>query len=546
MPETESYSNPLAPEGHEVDDHRAAAQSKLTNDDFRKLLMTPRAAPSSAPPSKSRHHEMPRDYNEDEDPAARRRKKKSYYAKLRQQEMERERELAEKYRDRARERRDGVNKDYEETELISTTANYRAVGPTAEADKSAAEKRRQLIQESKFLGGDMEHTHLVKGLDFALLQKVRAEITSKEKEEEDMMEKVQKEAKKDVEPEEKIEFKTRMGRNIYRVVFRTGVVERNELFLPGRMAYVVDLDDEFTDTDIPTTLIRSKADCPSMEAQTTLTTNDIVISKLTQILSYLRQGTRHKKIKKKDKGKLDEKRAPEADLSIFDDIGDYILSASSSSKPAKDKERHRERDRERERERERERDREEESKSRRHNYFEKPRVDEHQVIEVDTGPGSVRDQIKIINEKFAGAAGSQWQSQEPYPSRRDGKEQLGDFFGGSNSYAECYPATMDDLAVDSDEEVDYSKMDQGNKKGPLGRWDFDTQEEYSDYMNNKEALPKAAFQYGIKMSEGRKTRRFKETNEKAELDRQWKKISAIIEKRKKMEADGVDVKRPKY
>uniref|UniRef100_A0ACB8EC60 Uncharacterized protein n=1 Tax=Sphaerodactylus townsendi TaxID=933632 RepID=A0ACB8EC60_9SAUR len=85
---------------------------------------------------------------------------------------------------------------------------------------------------------------------------------------------------------------------------------------------------------------------------------------------------------------------------------------------------------------------------------------------------------------------------------------------------------MDDMAVDSDEEVDYSKMDQGNKKGPLGRWDFDTQEEYSEYMNNKEALPKAAFQYGIKMSEGRKTRRFKETNDKAELDRQWKKISA--------------------
>lgn len=537
MPETESYSNPLAPEGHEVDDHRAAAQSKLTNDDFRKLLMTPRATPSMAPPTKSRHHEMPRDYNEDEDPAARRRKKKSYYAKLRQQEMERERELAEKYRDRARERRDGVNKDYEETELISTTANYRAVGPTAEADKSAAEKRRQLIQESKFLGGDMEHTHLVKGLDFALLQKVRAEITSKEKEEEDMMEKVQKEAKKDVEPEEKMEFKTRLGRNIYRVVFRSGVAERNELFLPGRMAYVVDLDDEFIDTDIPTTLIRSKADCPSMEAQTTLTTNDIVISKLTQILSYLRQGTRHKKLKKKDKGKLDDKRAPEADLSIFDDIGDYIPSTTSSSKPPKDKERHRDRDRDR--------DREDDLKSRRHSYFEKPRGDEHPVIEVDTGPGSVREQIKMINEKFAGAAGSEWPGQEP--QRRDsGKEQLGDFFGGSNSYAECYPATMDDLAVDSDEEVDYSKMDQGNKKGPLGRWDFDTQEEYSDYMNNKEALPKAAFQYGIKMSEGRKTRRFKETNEKAELDRQWKKISAIIEKRKKMEADGVDVKRPKY
>ncbi|KAK0140345.1 Protein Red [Merluccius polli] len=76
MPETETYSNPLAPDGHEMDDHTSALQSKLTNDDFRKLLMTPRSAPSSAPPSKSRHHEMPRDYNEDEDPAARRRKKK--------------------------------------------------------------------------------------------------------------------------------------------------------------------------------------------------------------------------------------------------------------------------------------------------------------------------------------------------------------------------------------------------------------------------------------------------------------------------------------
>lgn len=34
-----------------------------------------------------------------------------------------------------------------------------------------------MIQESKFLGGDMEHTHLVKGLDFALLQKVSTDTT---------------------------------------------------------------------------------------------------------------------------------------------------------------------------------------------------------------------------------------------------------------------------------------------------------------------------------------------------------------------------------
>ena len=41
--------------------------------------------------------------------------------------------------------------------------------------------------------------------------------------------------------------------------------ERNELFLPGRMAYVIDLEDDMMESDIPTTLIRSKADCPSLE-----------------------------------------------------------------------------------------------------------------------------------------------------------------------------------------------------------------------------------------------------------------------------------------
>ena len=38
-------------------------------------------------------------------------------------------------------------------------------------------------------------------------------------------------------------------------------------------------------------------------------------------------------------------------------------------------------------------------------------------------------------------------------------------------YAECYPglAEMDDAIGDSDDEADFSKMDLGNKKGPVGR-----------------------------------------------------------------------------
>ena len=98
--------------------------------------------------------------------------------------------------------------------MMSTTADYRAVAPDAKSyvitnvvrhfqlvsiydlksdryqfhgnndiahfsnciffisGETQAERRKQVIQESKYLGGDMEHTHLVKGLDYALLDKV--------------------------------------------------------------------------------------------------------------------------------------------------------------------------------------------------------------------------------------------------------------------------------------------------------------------------------------------------------------------------------------
>ena len=59
--------------------------------------------------------------------------------------------VSHRYRDRAEERRKNVNPDYDGVKGIETDD----------------------VLISKHLGGDMEHTHLVKGLDFALLQKVR-------------------------------------------------------------------------------------------------------------------------------------------------------------------------------------------------------------------------------------------------------------------------------------------------------------------------------------------------------------------------------------
>ncbi|XP_033106912.1 protein Red-like [Anneissia japonica] len=566
MPEKgdEPFSNPLPPMmERRMSEDTEPGGSQMTNDDFRRLLMTPRATPGEAPPSslssssssKSREHKpsLPREYNEEDDPRAKRRKRKIFYAKLKKQEAEREAELAKRYRDRARERREGKT-DYEETEIVSTTANYRAVAPDVQSGDTAANRRKQLIEESKYLGGDMEHTHLVKGLDYALLQKVRAEITHKEREEEEVMEESfqnatkdeameSKEVKKAVVEDEHISFKTRLGKNVYRVLFKKRPPERNELFLPGRMAYKVELDDDYAESDIPTTVIRSKADCPTMESHTTLTANDIVINKLTQILSYLRQGQRGRKMKKKEKGKLKEEmkeKLPGHDDNIFNDVSDYALSFV---KP-KTKEERREKSSKMRDRGERGDDRDIKSRS----YFEKPQ-DRDEGMQ-DTRPsGSGRDLVQNIIKKYGNAkptpepesrfAGT-FTSVDKKSERHDEKRGRGKHRGGKSedpggSYAECYPGLMEsiDACDDSDDEADYSKMDLGNKKGPLSRWDFETQDEYSSYMNNKEAMPKAAFQFGLKMSDGRKTRRVGgQKNEKAELDKEWNKIQQIIAKRK--------------
>ncbi|XP_037711821.1 protein Red [Drosophila subpulchrella] len=533
------------------DAHLEAPPSvRLTNDDFRKLLATPRApppgsgtsstsgggslatatfaTPSTAPGSTGLSGEKKKGQSSSERNDLRR-KKKNFYAALKKQEDVKLLELSEKYRDRARERRDGANPDYVNVSTPghgSSTNAYRAVAPDMKSGIDAQERRRRIIQESKFLGGDIQHTHLVKGLDYALLQKVRSELHSKEAEEEEIAAAVAREKLAEAAAAaEQLEAERResedinaingaLARNIYNLVQarRSKEVPRNELFAPGRMAYVIDLDDELGESDIPTTLKRSKFEVPvAREDVATLTTNDIVINKLSQILSYLRAGGRNKKNKKRDKDKplfyekevenlrgssssggtsrhttsastnKEGKPAPVGD-SIYDDVGDYQPTTTRGD-----------------------RSRQEPGKPAA-SYF-------------GDGPPEAVEEPLI--------------SSIPPPPKIS--KAMASRFAEPEGYAECYPGLeeMNDAIDDSDDEVDYTKMDLGNKKGPIGRWDFDTQEEYSDYMSTKEALPKAAFQYGVKMQDGRKTRKNKtEKNEKAELDREWQKIQTIIQKRK--------------
>lgn len=351
MDHSDAVSNPMAPPSFVTPEDMANRQS-MSNSDFRKLMMTPRAGKDHAnfhhsSAGKEAFSTRSRQFDPESQPI--RSKNKSSSGKARthhqptaNQPSHRPRKLSEsgsttQYRDRARERREGriasnVGADLdaeapavvdqednqqevmmEQERLMQASADYRAVAPTGSVGSTHAE-RRKAIEQSKYFGGDMEHTHLVKGLDFVLLQKVRMQIQNKEVEADECLdaelqkpfESVKRESGYDDVPAGPPQFKTRLGASIYEVVFGTAVAERNEYFQPGRMAYRVDLSEDadlMSEFEVPTTVIRSKADCPlvnlsGLEAGAGITTNDIVVNKLTQIFSYLRAGKRQAKKEK--------------------------------------------------------------------------------------------------------------------------------------------------------------------------------------------------------------------------------------------------------
>lgn len=264
------------------------------------------------------------------------------------------------------------------------------------------------------------------------------------------------------------------------------------------------LVDEFPESYIPTTIIRSKAECPNYDAFNNINTNEIIINKLVQIWSYIRNGGGPKKNKRqKPDPKIIEnakKIKPEDDNdNIYDDIGEYVPTIKSK---------HDKNDKNR-------------GPTKKDSYFEKKKAHFDDTIETRNAGQKVLE--------FAASVVGNIASTSELPRTKKVRSSEPD------SYAECYPGAPenDDAILDSDDEADYSKMDLGNKKSYVNRWDFDTAEEYGDYMSNKEAMPKAAFQYGLKTSDGRITRRgATKKDEKAKLDRDLQKINALIAKRK--------------
>ncbi|KAG0335106.1 hypothetical protein BG004_000132 [Podila humilis] len=664
-------SNPMPPPEFKPPQEKEKKEG-LSQDDFRKLLATPRAGTSEGGAggikgsfsrslgsanrtARAPQPQTPRSGDNSQKPKP----KKSYNKHSNKEGGSSDKAAGSKYRDRATERRQGINPDYVETEQILSTLEDAAADVAPEI----------LYEQSKFLGGDVEHTHLVKGLDFALLNKVRQEDKEKDPTAaaamdldsvfEDVEKKVANEsehgvststASKEQQALERLE-KPEMHGVLANNVFKYAIEEPlrrppkvNEMFVPGRTVFVFEVPltskvkksksngrvvEDNNPFVVPTTVLRSHADVDQNNGgggnNVENPESDMVMKKILDVLQAIRTGERkagelEAELKAKKRAaaaaaaaklaatrQLEEDRLlavePDEDgEDIFADAGrDYVVEPAykdqpSSSATANNKDEDgpmvgptipevvdmshyfgEESDEEEDQEQGEGARPEENSSS------EAPLLGPSRPSEMDMASYFDEDSDEEASEAEQDEHQQQQQEQQLLLSDKDNtREHYGSLADSSVSgvlstssnettahttaprkAARLHGLEMDEdadyysayglgtgsrhlghTAYDSDEDDEDGAqqstilMDQGthkNKRAQLGRFDFDTEEGFNRYKDTVDVVPKTAFQFGVKMSDGRKTGKWDEGKGKGlskdeKLDRDWQRISRLMEK----------------
>ncbi|KAK4513056.1 uncharacterized protein ATC70_000093 [Mucor velutinosus] len=577
----------------------------LSQDDFRKLLATPRRPDydgnNSSAQFKAPAPKIPRGTGAIfAQPRSMRKKpfKKNVSKDDQAEKDANEQQEKTAYRDRAAERRKQDESKTTSEDQLTTEELLQRTQREAGQELDA----RQLYEQSKFLGGDVDHTHLVKGLDFALLKKVRTDLgkqpasnnPTKEKEEEhaeasqamdvdndldqvlDKFERGEKIADdadsgetemEDVSMEKhnKPKFHTLMAKNIFEHIQHQVHPEdqsRVELFEPGRMAFVFELADEvghYSDAfAIPTAMIRSKADIAAKLArmgwsEESQAESSLVIEKISQVMNRIRYGGGGPTAGHAESAKRPVISAATAARitkepvamvedgfvgDIFADVGrDYELDESSHTQTN------------------------DEAKG---DYFKGLVADQDEEKDQEMTEASNDAVNALLSQATAGKRTQDMpEEQQPNDAKKDTathKRKYNhiemdadaadiDMFGLSSSalptsfeeHTTAYQSDDDDkedIATHKDKSSAAAvtqMMDQGtnkNKKAQLTRWDFDTEDEWQNYKDNIEIHPKSAFQYGVKLGDGRKrNRERKGMNDKQRLDRDYQQVKNIMSKK---------------
>ncbi|SAM01584.1 hypothetical protein [Absidia glauca] len=551
------------------------ADDGLSQEDFRKLLQTPRPGSETStsrfkPPA----------------PKAPRNEGSAVFAKPASVKYKKKRNTDEasgpgksNYRDRAAERRIGelndTSEDQQTTEdLLRPVEEDEALDP------------QQVYEQSKYLGGDIQHTHLVKGLDFTLLNKVRRQMeeqpddsknsNSDDDDNDDDDDDKDDPAATDEQAEDALDdAMDRLDRGekmmdegmedaLAMDVSHLSVTAKalstlfarsspkgdndtttpHELFRPGRMAFLFPVAKEIGADPfaIPTAVIRSKGHVTEQQqlssqasgwSDDALQESELVLSKVVQVMlrSRQQQELQQKKDLEKQHSKInvapsiplpsnnDDDDDDDDDNLIFSDVeGDYELDTSTLGKQPSSTD-------------------------------QTPAATQHTNYFVDN------DDVDMDQQQTAEASEILANAMEPSKKRTydmagpeetiDTDSQDMDMFGLSTSALPTSFADRQRMVVmdDDDEQDDASKrqqaatllVDQGthkNKKAQLSRWDFDDEEQWQHYKSTVEIQPKSAAQFGVKMGDGRKRNKERRVmTDKQKLNREYQQVKGIMDKK---------------
>jgi len=359
---------------------------RMTNADFRRLLLSSAksssaTAASTASPSSGdatlSSSSLAAGSKGADDAAVKKKKRSAEYWRKRQERKDQEAQERNRYRDRAKERREGINPDYNESSaqlasrynpasIVSLTSARRTPNEPQDAQSQSEEVLRSMtVEESKYLGGDMEHTHMVKGLDYALLKKVRTQM-AKEGEQLTSEEFGEDESFEEPESQEALltrglvrpKFQSELGREIFDTLFPGDDPQHSDhhlrsLLLRVQATLVFDVNPK-NENYLPTSVVKT-----TEEEQGNFQVYDPKLTMVhAQILNRIERAIhdkrhhrhshrRRKGSKHKDESKTspqNERESVEAsdEFDIFADAGDYkpptsekdlVDQEASTSKP---------------------------------------------------------------------------------------------------------------------------------------------------------------------------------------------------------------------
>lgn len=383
-------------------------------------------------------------------------------------------------------------------------------------EEDEEEQQQQLEQQSQ-PQQQQQQQQIEEDIDLTLEKFERGEKVTEENQDQDQT------------MQETSKFLTVMAKNIHdQVIQQTNTKPRVELFQPGRMAFVFELADEvghYSDAfAIPTAVIRSKADIAaklsnSGWSEDSRQETSLVIDKISQVMQAIKRGDRGNNAVTTTKPTIEITSQPVAVVEdsfmgdIFADVGrDYQLDETTPANASSDTTK---------------------------NYF-RGLVQEEEDVEMTEAS------TNEVNALLTQATGKTETEEEPNKRRKYQVEEDADaadidMFGLSSS---ALPTSFEEhqstayQSDDEDEEKDAKTtqfVDQGtnrNKKAQLTRWDFDTEEEWQKYKSTIEIHPKSAFQFGVKLGDGRKrNRERKGMNDKQRLDRDYQQVKNIMSKK---------------